>query len=200
MKLFNRNSPEVIKAALESETADEFLSMYSDTAANRKVLESVYADIRSNSKMSVIRMVSSGADNNEPIDLIQPIMNNKKQKEEKTVEPTSIANSRYELHDGVGVHVPNDYVEPTQVTKTTKKMAKKEQKSEEGAKTTSAKKEKKEASKVTSSAPTKQDRIKALLLEKATNKEIKAVLAEEGIKVYDSEISSAKTKLAKEEK
>lgn len=42
---------------------------------------------------------------------------------------------------------------------------------------------------------TKQDKIKLLIQSGATNKEIKLLLAEEDIKVYDSEILNARTKL-----
>jgi len=44
-------------------------------------------------------------------------------------------------------------------------------------------------------APTKQDKIVELLIGGATSKEIKLLLAEEGLKVYDSEIMSAKKKV-----
>lgn len=115
-----------------------------------------------------------------------------KKEEKKTVaqDATPLSQKRVETHNGEQVLVDADYVDP--------EIAK-ELKAERAATKREALKTTPKASPTQSEEkPTKQSKIRILLANGATNKEIKLLLKEEGLKCYDSEILSAKNYLKKQ--
>jgi len=196
-QLFNRNNPAVIKAAIESRSVLEFVALYEETTtATSKTLIEVYSNIRSNNKAAIIQMNSGTTNNDEPIETITPIKI--KTKMITTNDVTGAPKMRIETDNGETIRVPMDQIEKMEPLE--KANAKAVEKANKGAKLAKEKvvKEKVEktpkAEKV-AGAPTKQDKIVELLIGGATSKEIKLLLAEEGLKVYDSEIMSAKKKV-----
>lgn len=193
--LFNRNDPASIKAALEM-TQEEFVAHFTEsTTSSANVLSDLYDIIRKNNKAAIIQRNSGTAKNDEPIETILPITNTKMMTTDK-IEGAPVM--RTEFADGETIRVPMDHIEKMEplevanakaVAKANKgtKPAKEKVIKEKTAKTPKTEK--------VAGAPTKQDKILTLLEGGATNKEIKLILAEDGQKVYDSEIANAKKKL-----
>lgn len=191
-QLFNRNDPKVIASAKECDAVEAFVSIYKETTtATEKTLIQAYYELK-HGKMAAIRMMSGSTDNSEPIEptisTIKNIENMSKTKptteEVKVNKELKTKPKRLETHDGEQVMVDADRVEKTGSTE--KENAKAIEKANK-------------IPKEKSTTPTKQDKIKELLTSGATSKEIKAILAEDNIKVYDSEILSAKNKLKPQE-
>lgn len=184
-QVFNRNEPTVIKAAMDSPIAEDFVNLYKDiTTATEKTLTQAYYDIKYDKKTAIIKMKSGAAKNTEPIDSIPSLKTNTMAKKDKLTTETTTHPARYETHDGVGVHVPVG-TPPDAETSTKEKPAKKK----------SEPKPEKVKSEKSKTGPTKQDKIKELLKAGKTPKEIKVELVAQGLKVYDSEILNAKNKL-----
>lgn len=196
-QLFNRNHPDVIKTALESNDLNEFIRKYEETTtANVKTLSEVYNTIRSNNKASIIQMNSGTTNNDEPIETISPIKI--KTKMITTNDVTGAPAMRTEFADGETIRVPMDQIEKMEpLEKANAKAVEKANKGTKPAKEKAIKEKTVKAPKAekVAGAPTKQDKIVELLIGGATSKEIKLLLAEEGLKVYDSEIMSAKKKI-----
>jgi hypothetical protein len=200
-QIFNRNDSAVIKAAMESNDLGEFVRKYEETTtATIKTLTEAYSAIRGNKTQSTIRMCSGTSNNNEPIQPIEPI----KTKENMAKKTSSVATAaeekapqhRVECENGEPVRIPMEQVEKMEPLE--EANAKAVAKANKGTKVASEKKVKEKAPKAEKAAGlTKQDKIKELIISGATNKEIKLLLAEEGLKVYDSEILSAKSKISK---
>lgn len=194
-KLFDRNDPSVIASAKECDTVEDFVEIYKGTTtATEKALNKAYHELK-HGKMAAIRMMSGSTDNDSPI---EPLVGSIKEEQKKTTqkkteimtkkeEEKTVAQEaapkpkRVETHDGEQVLVDADYIDP-EIAKESKGATKK----------TSPKKNAKEEK------PTKQSKIRILLESGATNKEIKLLLKEEGLKCYDSEILSAKNYLKKQ--
>lgn len=190
-QLFNRNDPASIKAALEM-TKEEFVKHFTEsTTSSANVLSDLYDIIRKNNKAAIIQRNSGTANNNEPIETILPITNTKMMTTDKIEGAPAM---RTEFADGETIRVPMEHIEKIEpLEKANAKAAEKANKGIKPAKEKAPKAEK------VAGEPTKQDKILALLQDGATSKEIKLVLAEEGLKVYDSEIANAKKKLPQAE-
>lgn len=203
-KLFDRNDPSVIASAKECDTVEDFIEIYKgNTTATEKALNKAYHELK-HGKMAAIRMMSGSTDNDSPI---EPLVGSTKEEQKKTTqqkteimtkkeEKKTVAQGavpkpkRVETHDGEQVLVDADYIDPeiAKESKATKRAATKKTSPKKDAPKVAAKEEK----------PTKQSKIRVLLESGATNKEIKLLLKEEGLKCYDSEILSAKNYLKKQ--
>lgn len=186
-QLFNRNDEAVKKAALESDTVEDFVALYKDsTTATEKTLASAYYDIKYNSKIATVRAKSGSTKSEEPIEPIAPIKkpNSEKSKHKNVTTTTTVkvfeAGEKEDGSDDKRYEIVVDKQEET--TTTTKKDVTKTVK----------------ATTTTTEAPksgTKTERIASLLREGKTNKEIKLIYEAEGDKVYDSQILAAKKKI-----
>lgn len=190
--LFNRNDPASIKAALEM-TQEEFVAHFTEsTTSSANVLSDLYNIIRKNNKAAIIQRNSGTAKNDEPIETILPITNTKMMTTDKIEGAPKM---RTEFEDGETIRVPMDHIEKMEPLAVAN--AKAVAKANKGIKPVKEKavKEKTPKAEKVAGTPTKQDKIVELLIGGATNKEVKLLLAEEGLKVYDSEIMSAKKKV-----
>jgi len=188
--LFNRNDPASIKAALEM-TQEEFVKHYTEsTSSSANVLTDLYTIMRKN-KTAVIQRNSGTTKNDEPIETITPIKTNKEMMTTDKIE--GAPKMRTETENGETIRVPMEQIEKTELLKVAN--AKAVTKANKGAKPVKEKVEKAPKAEKVAGGLTKQDKIVELLKGGATNKEIKLLLAEDGQKVYDSEIANAKKKL-----
>lgn len=206
-KLFDRNDPGVIASAKECDTVEDFVEIYrGTTTATEKALSKAYYELK-HGKMAAIRMMSGSTDNDSPI---EPLVGSTKEEQKKTTQKkteimakkeekktvaqqTTPQPKRMETHNGEQVLVDADYIDP-EIAKESKGATKKAATKKAATKKTSPKKDVPEVA-IQSEKPTKQSKIRVLLASGATNKEIKLLLKEEGLKCYDSEILSAKTSL-----
>lgn len=193
--LFNRNDPASIKAALEM-TQEEFVKHFTEsTTSSASVLSDLYNIIRKSNKAAIIQRNSGTTKNDEPIETILPIINTKMMTTDKIEGAPKM---RTETENGETIRVPMEQVEKMEPLE--KANAKAVEKANKGTKPTKEKVAKEKVEKTPKAekpagGPTKQDKIVELLIGGATSKEIKLLLAEEGLKVYDSEIMSAKKKV-----
>lgn len=193
-QLFNRNDPASIKAAFEM-TKEEFVEHFTEsTSSSADVLSDLYDTIRKNNKAAIIQRNSGATKNNEPIETIEPIKAKTEMAKKKNESIAEAPKMRTEFLNGETVRVPMEQVEKMEpLEEANAKAVAKANKPAKG----KVVKEKAPKAEKPAGEPTKQDKIKELILGGATNKEIKLLLAEEGLKVYDSEILNAKNKLPK---